>query len=212
VFHVKQGDRDAVLERIEASSAVAARLDALVATLERWAPRLNLVARSTLADVWVRHVEDSAQLVSAVPEDSSAWIDLGSGGGFPGLVVAAMTADRVAPPRLTLVESDARKAAFLRAAAAAMEVQVDIKVSRIEALEADSADVISARALAPLSILLEFSEPFLAPGGVLVFPKGRSWRSELTEAQQAWHMAVEVRPSVTHPDAVVLVLSEIARV
>jgi 16S rRNA (guanine527-N7)-methyltransferase len=208
---VKHDDRSAVLERLEADAETTDRLDALVETLERWAPRINLVARSTLDAVWTRHVEDSAQILRYAPVGARRWIDLGAGAGFPGLVVAALAASRVQDLAVTLVESDARKAAFLSAAARAMGVEVDIRISRIEALSPEPFDVVSARALASLPKLLDYASPLLAQGGVAMFPKGEGWRSELTEARRHWHMEVDVRPSVTHRDAVILVLSEIAR-
>jgi len=211
LFHVKHHGREAVLQRLEASPETAARLDALVATLTRWAPRINLVARSTLETVWTRHVEDSAQLLDLVPTTARRWVDLGAGAGFPGLVIAAIAAERAPDLTLTLVESDSRKAAFLGAAARQMAVDVTIRISRIEALTSDAFDVVSARALAPLPKLLEYAAPLLAPNGVAVFPKGEGWKGELTEASERWHMAADVRPSVTHRDAVILVLSEIAR-
>lgn len=200
-----------MLRRIAATADIEARLDALVATLLQWAPRINLVAKSTLEVVWTRHIEDSAQLLDAAPPKARRWIDLGSGAGFPGLVIAALAPDRAPHLAVTLVESDSRKAAFMRAAAREMGVHVTVKDSRIEALAGEAHDVVSARALAPLPKLLEYAVPLLAPSGVAVFPKGEGWKGELTDASQHWHMSADVRPSVTHRDAVILVLSEIAR-
>lgn len=200
-----------MLRRLSATSDMEARLDALVAILLRWAPRINLVARSTLDAVWTRHIEDSAQLFDAIPPAARRWVDLGAGAGFPGLVIAALARDRAPDLTVTLVESDSRKAAFIRAAAREMGVDVTVRIARIEALAPETYDVVSARALAPLPKLLDYAAPLLAPSGVAVFPKGADWKGELTEASRGWHMSVDVRPSVTHRDAVILVLSEIAR-
>ena len=206
------GDREAVLARLDASDEVARRLDAFVALLARWSARINLVAPSTLPEVWTRHVEDAAQLLPLAPPAAQRWIDLGSGAGLPGLVVAACAAERRPGIEMTLVESDGRKAAFLRAAAAEMGLDVAVEARRIEALAPRTVDVVSARALSRLPRLLAQAEPFLAPATVALFPKGATWRDELTAARAHWNMRVDAPPSATHPDAVVLRLSEIARV
>lgn len=211
VFHVKHDSREAVLARLGASAAEAARLDALARVLETWGRRINLVAPSTLPEVWTRHIEDSAQVLAAAPEGARRWADLGAGAGFPGLVVAALAVERRPELAVTLVESDARKCAFLAAAAREMGVSVAIRPVRIEALAEPPFDVISARALAALPKLLDWAAPHLAPGGAMVLPKGEGWRAELTRARAHWHMACDARASTTHPGAVVLVLTEIAR-
>jgi 16S rRNA (guanine527-N7)-methyltransferase len=186
------------------------RLEELVDRLARWNPRINLVAPSTLADSWRRHVLDSAQLWPLRPTHARRWIDLGSGAGFPGLVIAAIAADSDPELAVTLVESDARKCAFLSEAARAMGIAPTVVNRRIETLDAPTHDVVSARALAPLTRLLPLAHRVLAPGGVCLFLKGVSARDELTEASRAWHSRAEVVPSVTDPSGAVLRLAEIS--
>lgn len=175
------------------------RLAALETVLRRWAPRINLVARATLDDLWARHIADSAQLVDLAPPRPGLWLDLGSGAGFPGLVVAAILAERAPDCRVVLIESDARKCAFLHAAAREMGVTVAIETARIEAAFPHRADVVSARALAPLDALLGLAAPFCRPGTVLLFPKGRTVETELTKARQHWHIEARLHASRTDP-------------
>ena len=172
--------------------------------LKRWNRRINLVSGSTLPDVWVRHIADSAQLVALAPGQSS-WLDLGSGAGFPGLVVAALAPQA----SVTLIESDQRKAVFLRTAAAEMGLSVTVHAVRIEDAPAMAPDVISARALAPLPRLLPLSARFARPDTVLLFPKGASADSELTEAHRTWHTKSETFPSMTDPTGVILRIRDV---
>lgn len=167
--------------------------------LAQWNARINLVSRSTLGEVWARHFADSAQLVDLAPAQPGVWVDLGSGAGFPGLVVAAILVERAPGCRVTLIESDARKCAFLSAAAAAMGLVVGVENCRIEDAPPRQADVISARALAPLTRLLELAERFRRPGTRLLFPKGRMVQSELTEADRHWHSDIRLHVSRSDP-------------
>lgn len=201
--------RDAQRARVSArvSRETLSRLDALVALLDHWAPRINLVAPSTLRDVWSRHIDDSLQLLEAHAPLAGPWVDLGSGAGFPGLVVAAARPDIA----VTLVESDHRKCAFLTAATHAMGLSCAISPTRAEILPAISAHVVSARALAPLPRLLPLAAPLLAPGGVLLAAKGRTAVHEVSEARQEWCMTLRSVPSRTAPDAVILVITDLAR-
>jgi 16S rRNA (guanine527-N7)-methyltransferase len=169
--------------------------------LERWNTRINLIGRSTVNVLWERHFSDSAQLVGHAPPGIRSWLDLGSGAGLPGLVIAAILAETQPGARVTMIESDARKCAFLAEAARVMALSVAIKASRIEAVEAFEADVISARALAPLDRLLDLSEPFCGKRTVLLFPKGRAVETELTEAERRWHIEAKLHPSLTDPEA-----------
>lgn len=181
------------------------RLDILVRELRLWQRAINLVAPASLADVEQRHVADSLQLLTLAPQ-FGAWVDLGSGAGFPGLVIAA--AEPARP--VTLIESDSRKCAFLRHAADAMGVAVEVREGRIETeLTADglAPAVISARAVASLTRLLGYAQPLLAQGTVGLFPKGRSFATELTEAQEHWHFQVDIIESRTDSDGRVLRIS-----
>ncbi len=176
------------------------RLDRLVAALERWQSTTNLVAPDTLAQVWTRHVADSLQLLPLAPR-AEVWVDLGSGGGFPGLVVAAALAGRTA---VHLLESNAKKAAFLREAARLMDVPVVVRAERAEAVLARDppvAEVVSARALAPLDRLLGLAAPLLKTGAVGLFPKGREASAELTRARESWRFEATLHPSVTEAEA-----------
>ncbi|MDA8252330.1 MAG: 16S rRNA (guanine(527)-N(7))-methyltransferase RsmG [Rhodospirillales bacterium] len=186
---------------------IARRLDAFLALLLQWNRRINLIAGADEGSVWHRHVLDSAQLAPLLPEKPGAFIDLGSGAGFPGLVLAV-----VAGWRVHLVESDARKAAFLREAVRVTGTDAVVHACRAESLSISPAPVVTARGIAPLPRLLELAVPLLAPGGICLFPKGRSAMDELTAAHREWHMRVERFPSRTSPTATLLRLCEIRRV
>jgi 16S rRNA (guanine527-N7)-methyltransferase len=191
---------------VPVSRETAARLGLYLDLLARWNARINLVAASTLADPWRRHLLDCAQLLRLIPEGASRLIDLGAGAGLPGLVLALMGVEEV-----HLVESDQRKAAFLREAARATGARVTIHACRIEALPPAPFEVITARALAPLPRLLALAEPFIGPGTVCLFPKGARVAAELTAARKDWHMEVASRPSLADPSGTVLQLTEVRR-
>ena len=196
----------------DVSRETSERLEILVALLRKWSPRINLVGRATLDDTWTRHVLDSAQIFELAPKGARDWLDMGSGGGFPGLVIAALAAEKAPEMAVTLVESDVRKCAFLHTAAREMRVKTTVVNSRIEALAPASRDVVSARALAPLTKLLALAEGQAGPGTICLFPKGAGAASELTEAARDWHIRRRTHPSVTDPSAVILELQEFSRV
>jgi 16S rRNA (guanine527-N7)-methyltransferase len=187
------------------------RLEIIVHELRRWQTRMNLVAAASLADVWTRHVEDSLQLWPLAREARN-WIDLGSGGGFPGLPIAALLAE-VPQGRMTLVESSAKKCAFLREAARLAVLPVRVVHARIEALPpeilAQKFDVVSARALAPLPLLLQLSAPLLRDDAIALFPKGEDVDEELREAMRGWQFRYDLVDSRTAPDARIVVLSHL---
>lgn len=193
----------------DVSRETCARLDAYTVILERWNARINLVARSTLDAVWVRHIRDSAQLLHLAPEGAARWIDLGSGAGLPGLPVAAIAAEKRPGLRVTLVESDTRKAAFLATAARTMGLDVIVDPRRIEDIAPAAFDVVSARALAPLDRLCRLAHRFSGPGTVFLFPKGAGVDSELTAAAANWHIHAERVASRTDPAAAVLRILEL---
>lgn len=177
------------------------RLDAIVDQLRVWQQRINLVAPSTVSDVWTRHIGDSWQLVALAPE-ARLWVDLGSGGGFPGLVVAAGLVERGGS--IHLVESNNKKAAFLRECARIAGLPASVHAKRIEEFApsfAETPDIVSARALAPMTKLLDYVEPFLKKGAQALLPKGQDVEQELTEAAISWHIEAELVPSVTEPHA-----------
>lgn len=197
-------DAEGFRKAANVSRETLAKLEAYAATLLKWNPRINLVAPATLPDLWARHMLDSAQLLPLAPEGVRDWFDLGSGAGFPGLVVAILAQEAAPDLRVTLVESDRRKAAFLGEAARAAGVSVRIEAVRLEALPEACADVVSARALAPLKDLLTWSGRLLRPSGALLFPKGRQWREELDAAAGVWPFAPETFPSRVDPESAIL--------
>lgn len=203
--------RDDVARLLGVSRETMQRLDIYVERLRRWNSAINLVAPSTLPDVWRRHVLDSGQLHDLAPPAAQCWIDLGSGAGLPGLVVAAIGAEKTPSRRVTLVESDARKAVFMTEAARDMGLDVVVQRRRIEQVTGDRYDVVSARALASLDRLLPLAAPYLAPGGMMLFSKGRSADEELTAASASWHMRVERHVGLADSAGVVLSLTEVAR-
>ncbi|MGQ4274306.1 16S rRNA (guanine(527)-N(7))-methyltransferase RsmG [Terrihabitans sp. B22-R8] len=185
------------------------RLAILIELLGRWQQTINLIAASTLPEVWTRHIADSLQMVSLAPDAAKVWVDLGSGAGFPGLVIAAALADRPGVES-HLVESDSRKCAFLREGARAMGLRVSIHNQRAAPLLekwAGNVDVVTARALAPVSDLLALAYPLLDKGAVGLFPKGRDVETELTAAAKSWKLIYEVMPSIVDPRSCVLAIS-----
>ncbi|WP_395369918.1 16S rRNA (guanine(527)-N(7))-methyltransferase RsmG [Komagataeibacter diospyri] len=183
------------------------RLERYADILLRWNQRINLVSPHDLPHLWSRHIADSLQLARLIPPGPVSLVDMGSGGGFPGLVIACATDAQV-----TLIESDQRKAAFLREAARMAGVQVRVCAQRLEVADVPPAQVVTARALAPLSRLLEWGARFLQPDGFCLFLKGRNAEDELTTASADWRMATTRIPSRTNADGVILELSDIRRV
>jgi 16S rRNA (guanine527-N7)-methyltransferase len=193
-------------ETFPVSRETLARLEAYAGLLTRWSARINLVGRDTLADLWRRHMLDSAQLRPLVPDRTQSLIDLGSGAGFPGLVLAILGV-----PGVELVEADSRKAAFLREAARITAATVTIRPCRIAAVAPHAVDVVTARALAPLDRLVQLAAPFIGRQTVCLFPKGERAAQELTLARKGWTMTASMHPSIADPRGVVLSLHKVAR-
>ena len=187
------------------SRETLARLKAYADILIDWNARHNLVARSTLPDLWWRHFWDSAQLAPLIPETARTLADLGSGAGFPGLVLAAMRPDLA----VTLHEATTKKCAFLQAAADRMGVSVTIQNGRLEDLKPQSFDVVTARALAPLPQLLTYAQNFVGMNSLCLFLKGQNVGAELTEAHKYWNMKASQVPSQTDPSAAIVVVREL---
>jgi 16S rRNA (guanine527-N7)-methyltransferase len=187
------------------SRETLARLEAYAGLLADWNARHNLVARSTLPDLWRRHFWDSAQLAPLIPQNPRPLADLGSGAGFPGLVLAAMRPDLA----VTCHESTAKKCAFLQAAAERMALRVTIENARIEDLPPRPYDVVTARALAPLPLLLSYAAPLTGPNSVCLFLKGQNLGSELTEAHKSWKMETSQVPSQTDPSGAILMVRKL---
>jgi 16S rRNA (guanine527-N7)-methyltransferase len=189
------------------SRETLARLKAFVGLLTDWNERHNLVSKASLDEVWQRHLLDSAQLAPLVPLGAKTLADLGSGAGFPGLVLAVLLQGRVA---VTLFEATRKKAEFLRAAAERLGIDVAVRNERIEDAARVVFDVLTARACAPLPELLEYAQHFAGPNTVCLFLKGQNVGVELTEAGKSWRMKIRQHPSVTHPFGVVLEIRELS--
>ncbi|MEZ5798641.1 MAG: 16S rRNA (guanine(527)-N(7))-methyltransferase RsmG [Paracoccaceae bacterium] len=200
-----------VLQDLAVSAKAIEKLRLFQALVEKWSPRINLVARSTVAEIWQRHIVDSAILCQVEVPTPRKWVDLGAGGGFPGLVIAVIQQDRGAATKVVLVESDLRKATFLREAARQMAVPVEVLSERAESLAPLGADVVSARALAPLPALCALAHRHLAPGGVCLFPKGERFAAEVEEARKSWSFDLETRENPGHKGAALLVLRNLNR-
>ena len=182
------------------------RLATYVQLLSAWNDKINLVSRRDVPFLWERHVADSLQLAPLIPPGTKSAIDLGAGAGFPGLVLAIAT-----NTPFTLVEADARKAAFLREAARITSASATILATRIEKAPLPPADLITARALAPLPRLLDLAAPHLAPGGTLLFLKGAAADTEIETAKSMWTMTVERHISQTSQHGVVLRITGVQR-
>jgi 16S rRNA (guanine527-N7)-methyltransferase len=191
------------------SRETLARLAAFVTLLEQWSVRINLVGHNTLANAWRRHILDSAQLLPLVPAAAHSLVDLGSGAGFPGLVLAIIGIPQI--EHVELVEADSRKCAFLREAARVTGARVAIREARIEALTGRPFDVVTARALASLGRLLVLARPFLAADGVCLFLKGAQAAEELTLAGKDWTMSATSIASRSDPRGVILELRHVVR-
>jgi 16S rRNA (guanine527-N7)-methyltransferase len=205
------GDLPESLQRLNVSRETLkalARLDSLV---RKWTPAINLVAKSTVPHILDRHIADSAQLFELAPTTTAHWLDLGSGGGFPGLVVAIMAQERLPAMTVTLIESDLRKATFLREAARSLDLKVAVLSQRIETAAPQAADVVSARALAPLGGLLSYAARHLKPAGLGIFPKGEGFEAEVTAARADWKFEVDSLPSLSDSRAAILMIRNIQR-
>jgi 16S rRNA (guanine527-N7)-methyltransferase len=182
-------------------------LKAYAALLQDWNSRHNLVSEKSLEDLWRRHFLDSAQLAPLVPPEAKSLADLGSGAGFPGLVLAEMLRGRV---KVTLFEATTKKCAFLKAAAQEMHLPVFVENRRMEDAAPHRFDVVTARACAPLPKLLAYAQNFIGPNSVCLFLKGQNIGAELTEAHKSWKIQVRQIPSLTDPSGAILELRELA--
>jgi 16S rRNA (guanine527-N7)-methyltransferase len=183
--------------RFGVSRETIGKLLAYEALLRQWQKTINLVAPSTLDDIWDRHFADSAQLLALAPAEAQTWLDLGSGAGFPGLVMAVLLAD-CSGISMALIESDTRKAAFLREVARQTGAPVDILCTRIEKSATHAKlDVITARALAPLPRLLDLAAPYFTADTEGLFLKGREAQAEVDQALKRWDFSVALHQSQT---------------
>jgi 16S rRNA (guanine527-N7)-methyltransferase len=200
----------ALRDQLPVSRESWARIEAFVALLFQWQARVNLVSPATLSQVWWRHVGDSLQVVNHLPRNATRLADLGSGSGFPGLPLALLGCYDV-----TLFESNGKKAAFLGEALRSCEGRGRVVLKRLEDVtdaEAKGFDVVTARALAPLPRLLDWSYPFLKQGAKGLFHKGQDVERELTESTKSWRIKCDKLPSSTDSEAVLLLVHEVSRV
>jgi 16S rRNA (guanine527-N7)-methyltransferase len=193
---------------VDVSRETLERLKIIVGELDEWRRKTNLIGPSEFGRVWRRHILDSIQLLPHIPA-SGHTIDLGSGSGFPALVLAACASDPDA--QFSLVESVGKKCAFLRSAIAAANLPATVIQGRVEAINPVQAHCVTARAFAPLPKLIEYAAPWFETGAYGVIPKGRRWEEELTDALESWRFAYEAIPSVSG-DGAILKISEVSRV
>lgn len=200
--------RSILRDRFGVSRGTLDRLTAFVELLEAESEQQNLVSHGSLDQIWSRHILDSAQLVRHVPAGARTWLDLGTGAGFPGLVVAVLH-----PAQVTMVESRKLRADFLDRAACVLELHAHTRIicDKVERLPNAKFDVITARAVAPLDRLLAMAQRFAAPQTRWVLPKGRNAHSELEAVHASWQGMFHVEPSMTDPEAGIIVAEQIRR-
>jgi 16S rRNA (guanine527-N7)-methyltransferase len=207
ILDALSADRERALSLVQVSRETAGRLEHIVELLLRWQRTTNLVAPSTIATLWTRHIADSLQLVSLAPQ-ARIWVDLGSGAGFPGLIIACALADTT-DATVHLVESNAKKAAFLREAVRISRAPALVHAMRIEKFVVsfeETPDVVTARALAPLADLFALAAPLLKRGAIGLFPKGQDVEAELTTASKYWKIQSTQAPSRTDPTGRIVVV------
>ena len=200
-----EAEARARLRDIGVSRETEERLERFADLLLRWTRRVNLIAPSTTGALWSRHILDSAQLYALAPPGPGLWLDMGSGGGLPGVVCAILAGGSPCPaPRFVFVESDRRKCAFLATCVRAFDLDATVHAARIEDLPEQCATVVSSRALAPLSRLFAFAERHATAGATLLLHKGARHEEEIAEARATWRFTVEAHPSITDPAARIL--------
>ncbi|WP_438942700.1 16S rRNA (guanine(527)-N(7))-methyltransferase RsmG [Primorskyibacter marinus] len=188
------------------------KLQRYVDLLLVWTTKINLISKKSVSDVWNRHIIDSIQVFQSIDHPNRTWLDLGSGGGLPGLVVAILATEASPEMKTVLVESDLRKAAFLRTIIRELDLHATVISARIENLDPLNADIISARALADLDTLLSFADLHLAYHGTAIFSKGGNWQKEVDKARESWRFDLDVIQSKTDPMAAILKIGGISRV
>lgn len=188
------------------------RLNIFSKLLQKWTRKINLISPASVPDIWQRHIQDSAQIFALSGRQFGTWVDLGSGGGLPGAVVAIIAAELAPQLSLMCVESDRRKAVFLTTVSRETGVPFQVISERVEAIAPLAADVLSARALAPLDVLLGFAERHLAKDGVALFQKGARHEKERADAEKNWRFDCEAITSCTDPAAVIFKIGALHRV
>ncbi|MFZ7091003.1 16S rRNA (guanine(527)-N(7))-methyltransferase RsmG [Primorskyibacter sp. 2E233] len=197
---------------VNVSRETQSRLENYLELLQVWNKKINIVSPATLREAWLRHIIDSAQVFRHAHCENGTWVDLGSGGGFPGMVIAILAAELKPQLEVVLVESDARKATFLRTVARKTMVKAIVITDRIERTKPLDAQLVSARALAPLPLLLGYVARHLSADGSAYLLKGANWESELTAAQELWNFQSTPHKSITDPNSVILEIGELKHV
>ncbi|WP_050928832.1 16S rRNA (guanine(527)-N(7))-methyltransferase RsmG [Aestuariivita boseongensis] len=195
---------------LDVSRETLDRLKAFEALVLKWTPKINLISKKDQADIWGRHILDSLQ-VAECGEPCDHWVDIGSGGGFPGIVLAVYAREYWPKTRFTLIESDQRKCTFLRTSIRELDLNVTVLSQRIEEAPPQNADILSARALADLDTLLGFADRHLSTAGFALFQKGESWQKEVEDARKSWRFKCEAVKSHTHDSAVILKIEGVSR-
>ena len=175
----------------------------------KWSKTINLISKADQHKIWERHIVDSLQIYPLLPKNIKNYVDFGSGGGFPGFVLSILLNAADLQTSIHLVESDKRKSAFLRTVNRELSLNVRVYSSRIEGLKLQQVDVITARAVAPLDILLRLSSLHINKNTICIFPKGKNWKKEVKKAQKQWKFDLEVIKSKTQAGAVVLKMGSI---
>jgi 16S rRNA (guanine527-N7)-methyltransferase len=205
-------DGSELLPGLSVSRETLSDLEAFLALVKKWNLAINLVSKSTVVDAWDRHVLDSAQIFALAPETALRWVDFGSGGGFPGVVIAILSKELRPDCQTFLIESDLRKATFLREAVRTFSLNATVLSERIDEVAPLLCDVVSVRALAPLDKLLPLTQRHLKADGTALFMKGRTFRQEIAEAQLGYRFAVDSIVSEADPESAVLRVQGIQKV
>lgn len=215
MIHVKQSRSgmdegfgpEELAAQLHVSRETLARLESYAALIESWQPKINLISSRSLRGLWRRHMFDCAQLVPLIPNTCQTLVDLGSGGGFPGVVLAIFGI-----PGVNLVESDQRKAVFLQEALRVTGAEATVHAARAEELAPLGADVVTARAVAPLEKLLPLAAHHMNPTGICLFHKGANAVSELTATRKIWHSSVDIVRSMSDDSGAILRIGGVSRV
>lgn len=196
---------------VDVSRETMSDLHAFAALVLKWTPKINLISANSAELIWDRHIVDSVQIYRYAPDNLRLWLDIGSGGGFPGIVTAILGKTKHPDARFVLIESDQRKVAFLRTAVRELDLSASVVADRIEGLPPTGADVVSARALGSLSMLMPLISHHMRPDGTAILHKGKQVASEIADARHEWCFDLEETPSMTDPDGRLLLIQRIHR-
>ncbi len=186
------------------------RLECFAALIRKWTAKINLIAPATVDHIWSRHIDDSAMIYGLANQSAKKWTDIGSGGGFPGIVVAILAKGDSPKTQVTLIESDQRKATFLRTAVRNLDLNARVLAERIEMAPQQEADIVSARALTSLSGMMPLLLRHLSQTGSALLHKGRNYQQEIAQARENWSFDLEEYPSFTDPNARLLKIKGIS--